>query len=183
MGPPARSAPPSGAPTLRPREPPAHGDTMSAAHHRMVGINHVALDVGDLEAALEFYGAIFELGEIDREPGMAFIDMGDQFLALAEGRSQPADQTRHFGLVVDDKQAVRAALEAHGVEIRPGPRLDFLDPWGNLVQVVDYRDIQFTKAPQVIHGMGLDHLHKRPAAVQQLRNKGLTNAASAKATK
>ncbi len=153
--------------------------TISAARPRMVGINHVALDVGDLEAALEFYGAIFELREIDREPGMAFIDMGDQFVALAEGRNQPADQTRHFGLVVDDKQAVRAALEAQGVEIAAGPRLNFLDPWGNLVQVVDYRDIQFTKAPQVIHGMGLDHLRKRPVAVQQLRDKGLTDPASA----
>jgi lactoylglutathione lyase len=135
---------------------------MSTARPRLVGINHVALDVGDLEAALEFYAAIFELREIEREPGMAFIDMGDQFLALAEGRSQATDRTRHFGLVVDDKQAVRAALEAHGVEIRPGPRLNFVDPWGNLVQVVDYRDIQFTKAPQVIQGMGLDHLRKRP---------------------
>jgi lactoylglutathione lyase len=162
-------------PIRRPGEQHARSDTMSAARPRMVGINHVALDVGDLEAALEFYGAIFGLGEIDREPGMAFIDMGDQFLALAEGRSQSADRTRHFGLVVDDKPAVRAALEARGVEIRPGRRLDFLDPWGNLVQVVDYRDIQFTKAPQVIHGMGLDHLHKRPAAVQQLRDKGLTD--------
>jgi lactoylglutathione lyase len=183
VGPLGRTAPPIGAAARRPREQPAQGDTMSAARHRMVGINHVALDVGDLEAALEFYGAIFELGEIDREPGMAFIDMGDQFLALAEGRSHPADQTRHFGLVVDDKQAVRAALEAHGAEIRSGPRLNFLDPWGNLIQVVDYRDIQFTKAPQVIHGMGLDHLHKRPAAVQQLRNKGLTDDASAQAKK
>ncbi len=148
--------------------------TTSAARPRMVGINHVALDVGDLEEALEFYGVIFELREIDREPGMAFIDMGDQFLALTQTSDRPADQTRHFGLVVDDKQAVRAALEAHGVEIAPGPRLNFLDPWGNQVQVVDYRDIQFTKAPQVIRAMGLGHLHKRPPAVQQLRDKGLT---------
>ena len=151
---------------------------MSAGRPRLVGINHVALDVGDLEAALEFYGAIFELRGSDREPGMAFIDMGDQFLALAEGRSQLPDQTRHFGLVVDDKQAVRTALEARGTEIRPGPRLDFLDPGGNLVQVVDYRDIQFTKAPQVIRGMGLERLHKRPAAVEQLRAKGLTDLAT-----
>jgi catechol 2,3-dioxygenase-like lactoylglutathione lyase family enzyme len=146
---------------------------MSSAPPRLVGINHVALEVGELETALSFYGAIFELGAIEREPGMAFIDMGDQFLALSEGRSQSPDQARHFGLVVDDKPAVRAALESQGVEILPGPRLDFLDPWGNQVQVVDYRDIQFTKAPPVIRGMGLEHLHKRAAATQELRTKGL----------
>jgi catechol 2,3-dioxygenase-like lactoylglutathione lyase family enzyme len=144
----------------------------------VVGINHVALEVGELEAALTFYSAIFELRGIEREPGMAFIDMGDQFLALTEGRSQPADQTRHFGLVVDDRAAARAALEARGIEILPGPRLDFLDPWGNLIQVVDYRDIQFTKAPNVLHGMGLQHLPKRPAAIRELRAKGLTDLAS-----
>jgi lactoylglutathione lyase len=141
---------------------------------RLVGINHVALEVGDLEEAVAFYGAIFELRGVDREPGMAFIDMGDQFLALSEGRTQPPDLARHFGLVVDDKLAVRAALEAHGSEILPGPRLDFRDPWGNRIQVVDYRDIQFTKAPPVIRAMGLGSLRKRPAAVQELRDKGLT---------
>ena len=151
---------------------------MSAARPSVVGINHVALEVGELEAALTFYSAIFELRGIEREPGMAFIDLGDQFLALSEGRSQPADQTRHFGLVVDDKPATRAALEAQGAEIVAGPRLDFRDPWGNLVQVVDYRDIQFTKAPQVVRGMGLEHLTKRPAAVRELRAKGLTDLAS-----
>lgn len=103
---------------------------MTPALPRMVGINHVALEVGDLEAALEFYGAIFALTDIDREPGIAFIDMGDQFLALNEVHDRPRDEVRHFGLVVDDKPAVRATLEAHGVEILPGPRLDFLDPWG-----------------------------------------------------
>ncbi len=147
---------------------------MSSARPRLVGINHVALEVGELEAALEFYGAIFQLGAIEREPGMAFIDMGDQFLALSQGRTQPPDQARHFGLVVDDKPAARAALEARGAEVLPGRRLDFLDPWGNQVQVVDYRDIQFTKAPPVIRGMGLEHLRKRAAAIQQLRTKGLS---------
>jgi hypothetical protein len=103
---------------------------------------------------------------------MAFVDMGDQFLALSEGRSQGPDSHRHFGLVVDDKAAVRAELDAAGIEIFPGRGLDFLDPWGNRIEIVDYRDIQFTKAPSVLAGMDLG-LEKRPAAVQQLRDKGL----------
>ena len=141
---------------------------------RLVGINHVALEVGELDAALQFYRSIFELRGVEREPGIAFIDMGDQFLALSQGRGQPPDQARHFGLVVDDKSAARAALERQQATILPGRRLDFLDPWGNQVQVVDYRDIQFTKAPRVIRGMRLEHLEKRAAAIQELRTKGLT---------
>jgi catechol 2,3-dioxygenase-like lactoylglutathione lyase family enzyme len=142
---------------------------------RLVGINHVALEVGDLEQALEFYGRIFELGEVAREPEyrMAFIDMGDQFIALSEGRSQPPDESRHFGLVVDDKEATRAALENAGAEIVSGRGLNFRDPWGNFLQVVDYRDIQFTKVPSVSAGMGLPGLDKRPEALQELRDKGL----------
>jgi catechol 2,3-dioxygenase-like lactoylglutathione lyase family enzyme len=140
---------------------------------RPVGINHVAVEVGDLEAALEFYGSIFEIGLRGREPGMAFIDLGDQFIALSEGRRAPPDGPRHFGLVVDDKEAVRAALERAGVEIEPGRRLDFRDPWGNHVQVVDYRDVQFTKTPAVLRGMGLDGLEKRAQALRELRDKGL----------
>jgi lactoylglutathione lyase len=140
---------------------------------RLVGINHVALEVGDLEAALEFYGSIFEIGLRGREPGMAFIDIGDQFIALSEGRRDPPDGARHFGLVVDDKDAVRAALERAGVEIAPGRRLDFRDPWGNHVQVVDYRDVQFTKAPAVLEGMGLEGLEKRERALRELGDKGL----------
>jgi len=104
---------------------------------------------------------------------MAFVDMGDQFIALSKGRSAPPDGARHFGLVVDDKDAVRAALENAGVEIEPGRRLDFRDPWGNHVQVVDYRDVQFTKTPAVLAGMGLDALDKRPQALRELREKGL----------
>jgi catechol 2,3-dioxygenase-like lactoylglutathione lyase family enzyme len=140
---------------------------------RLVGINHVALEVGDLEAALEFYGSIFEIGLRGREPGMAFIDIGDQFIALSEGRRDPPDGARHFGLVVDDKDTVRAALERAGVEIAPGRRLDFRDPWGNHVQVVDYRDVQFTKAPAVLAGMGLASMGKRERALRELRDKGL----------
>jgi lactoylglutathione lyase len=140
---------------------------------RLVGINHIALDVGDLEEAIEFWGSIFELGPIDREPGMAFIDIGDQFVALSEGRDAAPDSSRHFGLVVDDKTAVREALERDGVEVSPGRRLNFRDPWGNLIQVVDYRDIQFTKAPEILAVMGFEDLGKRDAALAELRAKGL----------
>jgi lactoylglutathione lyase len=139
---------------------------------RLVGINHVALEVGDIEEALAFYGRFFDLHLRGYVPGMAFIDMGDQFLALSEGRDQEPDSGRHFGLVVDDKEAVRAALEAAEVELEPGPRLDFHDPWGNRIEIVDYRDIQFTKAPRVLNGMGLE-LAKREGALEQLREKGL----------
>jgi lactoylglutathione lyase len=141
---------------------------------RLVGINHVALDVGDIEEALAFYAQVFELRLRGREPGMAFIDAGDQFIALSERSGQvAAGGNRHFGLVVDDKDAVRAALEAAGAEIVPSRGLDFRDPWGNLVQVVDYRDIQFTKAPAVLRAMGLEGLSKGPAALSELRAKGV----------
>jgi len=139
---------------------------------RLVGINHVALEVGDLEEALEFYGRFFELRLRGVVSGMAFIDMGDQFLAISEGRSQGPDHGRHFGLVVDDKEAVRADLQAAGIAILPGRGLDFLDPWGNRIEIVDYRDIQFMKAPSVLAGMGLE-LDKRQDALDQLREKGL----------
>jgi catechol 2,3-dioxygenase-like lactoylglutathione lyase family enzyme len=139
---------------------------------RLVGINHVALEVGDLEEALEWYGRIFDFAEPEREPGMAFIDMGDQFIALSEGPRQPGDDERHFGLVVDDKAATRAALEAAGADILPGRRLNFRDPWGNLVQVVAYEDIQFTKTPEVLGGMGLE-LAKSEQALAELRAKRL----------
>jgi catechol 2,3-dioxygenase-like lactoylglutathione lyase family enzyme len=140
---------------------------------RVVGINHVALEVGDPEEALEFYGSLFEITRVDREPGMAFIDMGDQFIALSEGRTAGPDESRHFGLVVDDKEAVREALAAAGVEIPSGRFLDFRDPWGNQIQIVDYRDIQFTKTDSVLRGMGLEGVEKRPRALDELRDKGL----------
>ena len=143
---------------------------------RLVGINHVALEVGSVEDALEFYGRIFELELRGRAGRMAFIDMGDQFIALAEGRTQPPDRARHFGLVVDDKETTRQALIDAGVELQPGRGLDFLDPWGNNIQVVDYRDIQFTKAPAVLRGMGLDGLDKSDQALEELRDKGLSGA-------
>jgi lactoylglutathione lyase len=140
---------------------------------RLVGINHVALEVGSIDDALDFYGRIFDLELRGRSPRMAFIDMGDQFIAIAEGRTQSPDRHRHFGLVVDDKEATRKALEAAGVEIQPGRGLDFVDPWGNQVQVVDYRDIQFTKAPEVLRGMGLRELPKSEQALNELRAKGI----------
>jgi lactoylglutathione lyase len=141
---------------------------------RLVGINHVALEVGSIDEALEFYGRIFDLQLRGRGGRMAFIDIGDQFIALAEGRTQPPDRHRHFGLVVDDKEATRRALEDAGVEIQPGRGLDFLDPWGNQVQVVDYRDVQFTKTPEILRGMGLAELPKTEQALTELREKGLT---------
>ena len=126
---------------------------------RVVGINHVALEVGDVEQALAWYGRFFEF-ELRGRAGtaMAFIDMGDQFIAIAAGRTQPPDQARHVGLVVDDKEAVRAALRAAGVSVQASGSLDFLDPWGNHVQVVDYREIQFSKTPAVLRGMGIGAL-------------------------
>ncbi|HEY6397931.1 MAG TPA: VOC family protein [Solirubrobacteraceae bacterium] len=141
---------------------------------RIVGINHVALEVGDVEEAIDWYGRFFEFelrGRIGRR--MAFIDMGDQFIALASGRSQSRDDQRHFGLVVDDKEGVREALLRAGVPVSAAGSVDFVDPWGNKVQVVDYREIQFTKAPPVLRGMGLDELPKTESAQRELREKGL----------
>jgi lactoylglutathione lyase len=138
---------------------------------RLVGINHVALEVGDLDEALAFYDRVFEIALRGRIRGMAFIEMGDQFLALSEGREQPPDVHRHLGLVVDDKEAVRAALEKAGVETMRGRGLDFLDPWGNHIQVVEYGDIQFTKTPEVLAAMDLDDLEKTPEAREELREK------------
>jgi predicted enzyme related to lactoylglutathione lyase len=143
------------------------------AHPRLVGINHIALEVGDVDEALEFYGRIFEFTLRGRGARMAFIDIGDQFIALAAGRTQPPDSHRHFGLVVDDKEATRRALEEAGADILPGGGLNFRDPWGNHVQVVEYSEIQFTKAPEVLRGLGLDGLEKSPEALAELRAKGI----------
>jgi catechol 2,3-dioxygenase-like lactoylglutathione lyase family enzyme len=142
---------------------------------RLIGINHVALEVGDIDEALAWYGRFFEFelrGRIGTS--MAFVDIGDQFIALARGRSQPPDEARHFGLVVDDKEGVRAALQRAGVDVGARGSLDFLDPWGNHVQVVDYRDIQFTKAPPVLRAMGIKQLPKTEEAREELRRKGVT---------
>lgn len=144
-----------------------------ATRARLVGFNHVALVVGDIEEALEFYGRLFEVKLRGRGPGMAFIDAGDQFIALSEGSSRERDEHRHIGLVVDDRRAVRRALKEMDVEILPGRGLDFLDPWGNRWQVVEYSEVQFTKAPHVLQGMGLGQLKKTEDALEELRRKGL----------
>jgi predicted enzyme related to lactoylglutathione lyase len=140
---------------------------------RAVGFNHVALEVGDIDEALAFYGRLFEFELRGRSKTSAFIDLGDQFLALQKGRTQAADGGRHFGLVVDDKEAVRHALAEAGVDALPGPFLDFLDPWGNRIEIVGYDNIQFTKAPNVLRGMGLSHLRKNKKAIEELAGKGM----------
>jgi catechol-2,3-dioxygenase len=141
---------------------------------RLVGINHIALEVEDIDEALTWYRRFFEFELRGRHGSrMAFLDMGDQFLALSAGRTQPPDRARHFGLVVDDKEAVRAALRAAGIAVRQAGSIDFNDPWGNHVQVVDYRDIQFAKTPSGLHGMELDGLEKTEAALEELRARGL----------
>ena len=140
---------------------------------RAVGFNHVALEVGDIEEALAFYGRLFVFKLRGKNATSAFIDLGDQFLALQKGRTQPADDGRHFGLVVDDKDAVRKALTDAGIQPLPGPFLDFLDPWGNRIEIVSYENVQFTKAQNVLHGMGLTHLSKNKRAIQELTEKGM----------
>ena len=141
---------------------------------RLVGMNHVALEVDSIDEALAFWERLF--GPVTlrgRLPRMAFIDMGDQFVALAEPRTQSRDVHRHLGIVVDDKEAVRMAAVAAGIEVSRPPALDVHDPWGNLLQVVDYREIQFTKAPEVLASMGQDGLGKTETALAELRSKGV----------
>jgi catechol-2,3-dioxygenase len=141
---------------------------------RLIGINHVALEVGGIEEALAWYGRFFEF-ELRGRVGdrMAFLDMGDQFIALAAANGEGRDRSRHFGLVVDDREAVRAAMLKAGLEVAPAGSLDVHDPWGNQLQVVDYREIQFTKAPEVLRGMGVEGLEKTGAARRELREQGL----------
>jgi catechol 2,3-dioxygenase-like lactoylglutathione lyase family enzyme len=141
---------------------------------RLLGINHVALEVDDVEEALAWYRRVFDL-ELRGRPGerMAFIDLGDQFIALAAGRTQPPDEARHFGLVVDDKEEARAALREAGVAVQASGPLDFVDPWGNHLQVVDYREVQFTKTAAVLRGMGSGQIEKSETALAELRDKGL----------
>lgn len=139
---------------------------------RLVGINHIALEVGDIEQALDFYGKIFDFTLRAKRPGNAFIELGDQFINLMETPTPHEDRRRHFGLVVDDRSSVRARVEAAGGKLLPGPFLDFLDPWGNRVEVVEYGNIQFTKAPHVLRAMGFD-LAKSEKAIGELAEKGM----------
>jgi lactoylglutathione lyase len=145
----------------------------STRRPRLVGMNHIALEVGDLDAALAFYGRIFDFTLRSRGAEQAFIDMGDQFIALQQTGASHADGGRHVGLVVDDRSSVRALASAAGAELLPGPFLDFLDPWGNRIEIVEYGDIQFTKAPHVLRGMGLA-LQKSAKARRELAAKGMT---------
>jgi lactoylglutathione lyase len=142
---------------------------------RLIGLNHVALQVGDVEEALAFYGRIFEFALRGRSARMAFIDLGDQFVALTASPAQASDEHRHVGLVVDSKETAREALAKAGVEVLPGRGLDFRDPWGNVIEVVEYSEIQFTKEPRVLAGMDLAGLAKSEQALEELRAKGLAD--------
>jgi predicted enzyme related to lactoylglutathione lyase len=144
----------------------------NATKPRLVGINHIALEVGDIDQALEFYGKIFDFTLRAKRPGNAFIELGDQFVNLMETPTPHEDRRRHFGLVVDDRSSVRARVEEAGGKLLPGRFLDFLDPWGNRVEVVEYSNIQFTKAPQVLHAMGFE-LEKNENARRELSAKGM----------
>ena len=142
---------------------------------RLIGVNHVALEVPDLEAALELYGRIFAFELRGRVPGAAFIDMGDQFIALMQGRRQGPDDERHFGLVVDDVAAVRVAVQREGLEIiHPhADGLDFADPWGNHFQIVAYAAVQFERAPGVKRKLGIEQIEKSEAARREIEQRGL----------
>jgi catechol 2,3-dioxygenase-like lactoylglutathione lyase family enzyme len=149
---------------------------MTDAPARLIGINHVALEVGDIDAALEFYGRLFAF-ELRGRSGsrMAFLDAGDQFVALSAPRRSPADEHRHVGFVVDSRAAFVAAARTAGVALVPGRGTRFRDPWGNQIEVVQYDEVQFTKTAGVLRGMGLGGLGKTPAAFEELREKGLTD--------
>ena len=143
---------------------------------RALGVNHVVLEVGDLDQALEFYGKLFEFTLRGRSEHNAFIDLGDQFIQLTLGRTQVPDTKRHFGLVVDDREAVRRAMERNGIQ-SINERMNILDPWGNRIEVVPYDDCQFTKAPQILTGMGVRSIAKSENALDELRKKGMAPAA------
>jgi lactoylglutathione lyase len=140
---------------------------------RAVGINHVALEVGDIDEAIDFYAQFLEFTLRGKSEKMAFIDMGDQFIAMAKVEVQPRDNDRHFGLVVDDKKAVGRMLNELGIEIVSERFMDFYDPWGNRIEIVGYEGIQFTKADNVLRGMGLEGLGKTEKANQELTDKGM----------
>lgn len=144
---------------------------------RLIGLNHIAIEVGDIGEALDFYGSLFEFSLRNRFERMAWIDLGDQFIALSVNPAPAPDDDRHFGLVVDSKEQTRRAMEAAGVQALPGRGLRFRDPWGNQVEIVDYREIQYTKAPAVLDGMGVGVLEKTPEALEELRSKGLSGDA------
>jgi len=140
---------------------------------KAVGINHVALEVGDIDEALTFYGRFLEFEIHSRSDTIAFIYFGDQFINFSKGRTQLPDENRHFGIAVDNKELARQTLEGMGVTFLDGRFMDFLDPWGNRVEITTYTNIQFSKADHVLKGMGLGHLEKTESAIVELREKGL----------
>jgi lactoylglutathione lyase len=141
---------------------------------RALGINHVVLEVDDLDRALEFYGALFEFKLRGKSEHNAFIDLGDQFIQLTLGRTQVPDTKRHFGLVVDDREAVRRAMEKLGIK-SINDRMNLLDPWGNRIEIVPYDDCQFTKAAEILRGMNVPPIHKTVNAIEELRKKGMAS--------
>ena len=140
---------------------------------KAVGINHIALEVGDIDQALAFYGEFIDFEIESQNDSAAFIYFGDQFINFMTGRTQGPDQGRHFGIAVDDKDLVRQTLENMGVELLNGRFLDFIDPWGNRVEITTYQNIQFTKADHVLKGMGLGDIKKTQNAQDELRKKGM----------
>jgi extradiol dioxygenase family protein len=140
---------------------------------RPVGVNHIAFEVRDLDEALAWYARYFELTMRGRRATMAWIDLGDQFIALSEGTPEAPDRGRHVGLVVDDKEALRSALLEDGESVSASGSLRVRDPSGNQLEIVDYRDVQFSKTPAVLRAMGLAGLHKSDAAREELRGKGI----------
>lgn len=159
--------------TERRRLPPDRGDASLPGVARAIGINHVALEVGDIDAALAWYGRFLDFELRGRRPTMAWIDLGDQFLALSAPRRQAPDDGRHFGLVVDDKEAMRAALAEAGIAVPASGGLRFADPWGNQIEIVDYRDVQFSKTPAVLAKLAPEGLQKSADALAELERKGL----------
>ena len=147
----------------------------AADRPRLVGTNHVALAVGDVDEAIAFWESLAEFELRSRSETKAFLDMGDQFLALGEtdDAGERADDLRHLGLVVDDAAAFERRLEAAGVDRLDLPGLEVRDPWGNRIQIVEYGEIQFTKADHVLAGMGLSGLDKSEGAIAELAEKGM----------
>lgn len=146
---------------------------------RPLGINHVVLEVDDLDKALEFYGGLFDFTLRGRGDHNAFIDLGDQFIQLTAGRTQTPDTKRHFGLVVDNRDLVRRAMERTGIQ-SINERLNIIDPWGNRIEIVPYDDCQFTKAANVLQGMGVAEIKKSAGAMEELQKKGMAPASAAK---
>ena len=142
---------------------------------RLVGINHVAIEVGDIDEALAWYAQIFDFTLRNRHERSAFIDMGDQFINMTRvpDYRQEGVERRHIGFVVDDRSRIIELAKAAGARMVEGPFLDFLDPWGNRLEIVEYSNIQFTKAPNVQRGMGLK-LDKNANATKELAEKGMT---------